>query len=114
MQTLRWNIYLVKFKYLENFWYKQIHISVVCLQMTSLTMLSASLVSGRRDCFSGRLIYTGVAPPWKYVAANLENLNCETSSSGCNDRTHAKDQAFKKEFNYIKQNLATFCALEKL
>ena len=31
-------------------------------QMT-LTMLSASLVSGRRDCFSGRLMYAGVTPP---------------------------------------------------
>ena len=43
--------------------------------LSVLTILSASLDSCNKDCLSGRRIKEYVAPPWKYVAANLEYLN---------------------------------------
>lgn len=47
---------------IEKFSQKQ-SLILRCQTWLEFTILSASLVSGKRDCFSGLLIYKGVAPP---------------------------------------------------
>lgn len=51
------------------------------VQMARAAWRSWSSFSGSMGCFSWRWIQECVEAPWKYVAANLENLYTEMSSS---------------------------------